>query len=76
MQATLMGFDLDCLPVVKNAFDTKGWKLTHFDRDKVSVSSNNATYDGMLATLNLNDMLQFRPHFGWAGYVETQERLA
>lgn len=69
--AVLMGFDIEKLPVVRNAFRTRGFPLVGADLTQVACVSNHAGWTGRLADLAAaGDLPRARPHFGWVGHVE------
>lgn len=68
--ATVMGFDVDRIPIVREAFRTRGWPLTDNDPASISIASNEPAWNGRLADLPIESLLQFRPHFGWIGEIE------
>ena len=72
--ATLMGFDVDRLPIVREAFHARGWPLTDVDRDAIEVASNAPFWNGALAALPPEVLMRFRPHFGWSGRIEAAWR--
>jgi len=65
--ARIMGFDENKLPLVKRAFDAHELPLTAGD---ISVVSSEACWSGDYKTWPKDKLLNFRPHFGWAGHVE------
>ena len=68
--AVLMGFDPDRLPIVRGAFQSRGWPLTYVDRERINVLSDRASWNAPVMELNSESLFQFRPHFGWQGYLE------
>ena len=74
--AVLMGFDVECLPIVRQAFATRGWPITTVRRGDVWVVSDEGSWDRTLADIRPEHLLRFRPHFGWEGHVEAQWRGA
>ncbi|MGH9082171.1 MAG: DUF362 domain-containing protein [Acidimicrobiales bacterium] len=66
--ATLMGFQWDRLPMLRNAFETRHLVLTPFRSEDVLVVSDNADWSGPLA--EMRGPFAFRPHFGWVGAIE------
>jgi hypothetical protein len=65
-----MGFDVGRIPIVREAFRTRGWPLTDNDAASISIASNEPAWNGRLADLPIESLLQFRPHFGWIGEIE------
>ena len=67
--ARLMGFDENKLPLVKRAFDAH--ELPLMDGD-ISVVSSEGKWSGDYRKWQKNELLNFRPHFGWTGHVELE----
>lgn len=72
--ATLMGFDVEKIPIVREAFHARGWPLTDVDLDAISTVSNEPAWNGRLVELPHESLLRFRPHFGWTGHVDAPWR--
>lgn len=68
--ATLMGFDVQQIPIVREAFKVRGWPLTEVTHDEITLVSNEPAWNGRLSSLPHASMLRFRPHFGWVGRIE------
>lgn len=69
--AVLMGFSPEKLPVVRQAFETKGFPLARGTWQSVTCVSNHAGWSGPLDEVyRSGDVFRFRPHFGWVGHVE------
>jgi len=66
--ATLMGFDWRKLRLVTNSFQMKELDFVSFQPDNIEVFSNKPAWTGKLN--QLNDSLDFTPHFGWVGAIE------
>ena len=75
--ARLMGFDPQRLPVIRRAFDPHPRPLVDFDRDQITVCSNDTRFTGQLSEFR-GAFLAFAPHFGWKGRVEiaTKDSIA
>ncbi len=68
--ATLMGFDVERLPLVREAFRTRGYAVSAGeDWRAISLRSNVAAWAGRRLP-EVEETYHFRPHFGWAGMVE------
>jgi hypothetical protein len=65
-----MGFDVERLPIVREAFRARGWPLTDAARSEVEVISDAPEWNGRVGALDPSRMFRFRPHFGWEGHVE------
>ncbi len=72
--AVLMGFDLDRLPVVRQAFLSRGRPITTVDRADIDVVSDLEAWNGPLGALPPETLFRFRAHFGWKGNVEAAFR--
>jgi len=64
-----MGFDENKLPLVKRAFDAHELPLMAGD---ISVVSSEGQWSGDYRKWQKNELLNFRPHFGWTGHVELE----
>ena len=64
----LMGFSLQKVPLVRQAFQAKGFHLTEFRSRDVVCISNDPDWEGPLENLRKN--LHFIPPTGWLGQVE------
>ena len=67
--ARLMGFDENKLPLVRRAFDAH--ELPLMDGD-ITVVSSEGKWSGDYRKWQKNELLNFRPHFGWTGHVELE----
>jgi len=70
--ATLMGFDWQKLRLLKNAFAMKELNFTPFRPSDIEVRSNKPEWNGRIE--DLEDLLAFKPHFGWVGAIENSRR--
>lgn len=67
--ARLMGFDYRRLPVLDRALRPHALPLANFAAEDVAVCADEARFDRCLGDF-VGPALAFRPHVGWAGYVE------
>lgn len=67
--ATIMGFDWERIPLLRGAFAMRAPRFVDFNPADITVRSNRPAWNGPLAALK--DPLRFRPHFGWAGHIES-----
>lgn len=74
MCAKLMGLDWHKIPSIKNAFDIQKYPLCDFTYDELVARSSVAAYNTMLDKISADDCFQFRPHFGWAGWLECNQK--
>ncbi len=70
--ATLMGFDVSRIRMLKNAFAMRELNFAGFQPDAIEVTSNRPAWNGKLAAMN--ETFDFKPHFGWTGAIESQRR--
>jgi uncharacterized protein (DUF362 family) len=73
--ATFMGFDVAKIPIVREAFRSRGWAITDVDLESIAVRSDEPAWTGRLATLDPASLFRFRPHFGWTGHIEAAWRV-
>ena len=74
--ATLMGFDSERIPIVREAFRARGWPLTDVSFADITTASNEPAWNGRLADIPHDSLLQFEPHFGWKNNIEAAWRQA
>ena len=70
--ATLMGFDVQRIRMLKNAFAMRELNFAPFNLEDIEVVSNKPAWNGRLATME--ETFAFKPHFGWTGAIENQRR--
>jgi uncharacterized protein (DUF362 family) len=69
--AYLMGFDPGRIPIVRGAFECRGYPLAEWAWQDVRLVSNRADWDGRrLPDVADAATFHFRPHFGWTGRLE------
>jgi len=73
---SIMGFDLNCLPVVLRAFDQTKFPLAPFRLADVTIVSDEPSWAGLLLTRDPRGFFSFRPHFGWVGRIERRRATA
>jgi uncharacterized protein (DUF362 family) len=66
--ATLMGFDWTKIRMLKHAFQIRRKNFVSFSADDVRLVSNHPDWSGALDAIK--GVLNFKPHFGWAGAIE------
>jgi len=72
--ATLMGFDAERIPLVREAFRTRGYAVSvGSDWREVRLRSNVAAWDARRLP-EVEETFHFAPHFGWRGMIERQVR--
>jgi uncharacterized protein (DUF362 family) len=75
--AVLMGFDINKIPIIRQAFHPRGYPLAGHDLGAVSCISNVESWSGTLADLATStELFEFRPHFGWVGHIERRAAAA
>jgi uncharacterized protein (DUF362 family) len=72
--AALMGFDPSKIKILKNAETAKGYPLSPLRLDQIQCVSNHAPWNG--PALQIEDTLDFEPHFGWKGHIESERRMS
>ena len=71
--AVLLGFDTEAIPIVDNAFHTKGFSITECARNDIHCVSDYKPWSGSLTRLAYADgLLNARAHFGWVGHIEAK----
>lgn len=71
--ATLMGFDPEKIRILRNAESARGFHISDVRRAEIRCVSNKAAWDGSLQ--EMRETLDFEPHFGWKGHIESPGRL-
>jgi hypothetical protein len=66
--ATFMGFDWQKLRLLKQAFAMRELNFASFAPADIEVVSSKQAWAGRIE--HLEDMFNFRPHFGWVGAIE------
>jgi uncharacterized protein (DUF362 family) len=66
----LMGFDEEKILLVKKAFEKHDFPLIGAGIEEIEIFSNLKHWNKNLSDWKANDSLQFKPHFGWAGFIE------
>lgn len=72
--ALLMGFDPDRLPIVREAFRSRGWPVASSSRESLRLVSDEAAWNGPTDRVAPEQLFRFRPHFGWTGHLEAAWR--
>lgn len=62
---SIMGFDIDKIPTVRNAYFNKKYKLANFKKTDIKVKDSQVSAWVGIDELTTN--YHFRPHFGWRG---------
>lgn len=71
--AVLMGFDPDKIRILKNADAARGFRISDVRREDIRCLSNEEAWNKRLQ--DMSETLDFEPHFGWKGYIESPNRL-
>lgn len=71
--ASLIGFDPDKIRILRNADSARGFRISDVSREEIRCISNNAAWNGSLQ--EMRETLDFEPHFGWKGHIESPGRL-
>lgn len=70
--ATLMGFDWQKIPLLRQSFRVRELSFTPFGPEAIEVISDQAAWRGKLD--HLHSPFEFSPHFGWVGAIERDRR--
>lgn len=68
--ATLMGFDWEKIPVIRECFKQIEMPITTSRPDEINVVSDVEEWNGSLKHLQESHHFDFAPHFGWKGHIE------
>lgn len=68
--ARLMGFDEEKILLVKKAFEKHELPLIEANIKDIEILSNIENWNKNLSDWKVSDSLRFKPHFGWAGFIE------
>ena len=68
--AWLMGYDPERIPIVRQAFRCRNYSLAEWDWHDVRVVSNCPEWNYRLTEISDHSTFHFKPHFGWAGWIE------
>jgi uncharacterized protein (DUF362 family) len=71
--ATLMGFDWQKIRLLRESFKMRELNFVPFSSAAINVVSNHRPWNGTLE--QLEDIFDFRPHFGWIGAIENKRRM-
>lgn len=72
--ARLMGFDWKKLPLLSRCFDPHALPLITDSYDQIQVRSERDEWNGPLHEWSPEAGFTFKPHFGWIGAIELEER--
>lgn len=70
----VMGFDWRKIPVIREAFEPTRMPITTIRSEEVRVVSDVPGWNGMFEEIIDRDFLNFKPHFGWKGFIEYEKR--
>ena len=70
--AAVMGFDWQKIRLLKNCFALKEGNFVPFAASEIEIASNQPAWSGKIG--QLEGSLDYRPHFGWAGAIESDQR--
>jgi len=68
--ATVMGLDWHRIPMIREAFALISLPITQLRPEDIVVVSDVPEWNGSLSRLEGLMLLDFQPHFGWAGHIE------
>jgi len=72
--ACLMGYDPECIPIVRQAFRCRHYPLAEWDWRDVRLISNRPEWNSLLPDITEDTTFHFQPHFGWKGYIERMSK--
>jgi uncharacterized protein (DUF362 family) len=72
--ARFMGFDWRKIPVIREAFKLKTLPITQTKPEEVYVVSDVDEWNGRFIDIEDREYFNFKPHFGWAGYIEYEKQ--
>ncbi len=70
--ATVMGFDWKRIRMLNYVFQMNHLNFAPFDPESIQVESNHEPWQGSVS--QMDDVCDYKPHFGWVGAIEKQER--
>lgn len=68
--ATMMGFDWQKIPVIREAFTLNELPVTQCKPEDISIESDVPEWNGTLENLQKQKHFDFEPHFGWKNNIE------
>lgn len=69
--AVVLGYDIEKIPIVRQAFQATGFPIAAEDWSRIQLTSNEPRWNGALGNLTGSPaMLTTKPHFGWVGHIE------
>ncbi|MGI8494129.1 MAG: DUF362 domain-containing protein [Pyrinomonadaceae bacterium] len=71
--ANIMGFDIEKIPLIKKAFEKHELPLIRAKIEDIETISNLDNLNKKLSQWNSTDNFQFKPHFGWIGFIEKED---
>ena len=69
---TIMGFDINKIPTIKNIRNDKKYKLTENSSHGKIVSNNDKWNNKNISEISKKDTLNIEPSSGWKGYIELE----
>ena len=67
--ATIVGFDIGKIPVIRNAFQPSAWPITDFGAERVSIRMNMDEWRPLPAFIHSCNH-NFMPPSGWRNHIE------
>jgi len=68
--ATMMGFDWEKLPIIREAFRMHELSITKCNSSEIIIESDVPEWNGTLEKLQKQKHFDFEPHFGWKNNIE------
>jgi uncharacterized protein (DUF362 family) len=68
--ATLMGFDWEKIPSIKNSFLISHYPICDFKYEDIVIRSRLPQFNNSLTNVSEKALFRFKPHFGWESHIE------
>jgi uncharacterized protein (DUF362 family) len=62
----LMGYDPELVPIVRQSFHVRHYSLSEGRWQDLPLHSNRIEWNTQLGQISQNDVVKFKPHFGWS----------
>jgi hypothetical protein len=73
--ATMMGFDWEKIPIIKEAFNLEVLPVALCKAEDIVIESNVPEWKGTLENLRKQKHYNFEPHFGWKNKIELTDEF-
>ncbi len=68
--AKVMGFDYRKISTLSSSFNINKFPITDFTYEDIIVISDLEKFNKRLVDIDKEDIISFKPHFGWKGHIE------